>query len=366
MPKTKSRSPTIRQGSTATNVAKLAAELGSPPERIPLHPFGAFRGNEQSYLFDEASLAAIQAQLDDRGVDFVVDWHHQTLDQEAGLRDDAPAAAWLSGITVEDGYVYGVVSEWTSKAAQAVQEGAYRFISAVFNYDRAGRVLRYHSFGLVNRPGTHHQRRIGLTAAFDSTPDEILEEISEGQAPERDGKEDMDKEFLAALGLAEDATKEQVLEAIKNLQGPAALGAKASEILNLQEAADTPANRGRLMALASQGDMTAELVALTAEVQQLRHGGTSDRAERLVTAALSEGRITAPQKDYWLEQAKRDYAGAQAYLASAPAIVPVAVSLADQVTTKTDTARLEEGQQEILEMMGVDVETFKKYNPKEA
>ena len=289
-----------------------------------------------------------------------MDWHHQTLEQEKGLRDDAPAAAWISDIEVEDGWVYGVVSDWTPKAALAVVEKAYRFVSAVFNYSKDGRVRYYHSFGLVNRPGTHYQRQIGLNAEplelELEPPPQAVEEMNEEEK-----EEEMDerlKALLTALGLAEDATQEQASEALSALQGQAALGAQTAEIVGLTEAADTPENRGRLMSLAQTGDTTAELASLTAELEEVR----GDRAERLVTQALTSGKITAPQKDYWLGQAKRDYAGAQAYLSSAPQVVPVDQSLADAVKPDTQTAALEQGQEDVNRLLGLSVDTFKKYN----
>ena len=352
-----SRASPERQAVLTTNIAKLSAD-GHPPDRIPIHPYGSFRGNHKDFVFDEQSLAAIRTQKEDRGVEWVVDWHHQTLAQEEGLRDDAPAAAWISDIEVEDGWVYGVVSEWTPKAAQAVVDREMGYVSAVFNYSKDGRVLRYHSFGLVNRPGTHYQRRIGLSEVELELepPPQAVEETNEEEK-----EEEMDerlKALLAALGLAEDATQEQATEALSALQGQAALGAQTAEIVGLTEAADTPENRGRLMSLAQTGDTTAELASLTAELEEVR----GDRAERLVTQALTSGKITAPQKDYWLGQAKRDYAGAQAYLSSAPQVVPVDQSLADAVKPDTATAALEQGQENINNLLGVNIETFRKYN----
>ncbi len=165
------------------------------------------------------------------------------------------------------------------------------------------------------------------------------------------------KALLTALGLAEDATQEQATEALSALQSQAALGTQTAQIVGLSEASDTPENRGRLMSLAQTGDTTAELASLTAELEEVR----GDRAERLVTQALGSGKITAPQKEYWLGQAKRDYAGAQAYLSNAPQVVPME-SLADEVKPDTKTAALEQGQEDINKLLGVDTEQFRRYN----
>lgn len=117
----RARSPT--RGMTLEQVA--LADEAILPERVPLHPFGRFQGNGKTYLFDERSLELVKAQLTERGHPFVVDWHHQTLDVEAGERDDAPAALWIKDVEVADGYVYGVVESWTPKAAERVLAKEY-------------------------------------------------------------------------------------------------------------------------------------------------------------------------------------------------------------------------------------------------
>lgn len=417
-------SPEPAQAVLSTKITALAAE-GGAPTRIPLHPFGPFRGNHKDFLFDEASLAAIRRQKEDRGVDLVVDWHHQTLAQEEGKRDDAPAAAWVGDVVVEGDYVYGVIADWTPKASLAVANKEYRYISAVFNYDaKTGRVLSYHSFGLLNRPGTHHQRPVALAALSDEVHgatdqraelsvsfgdiyrllsdalretfgDEAwLEEVFDDHVvfnqngalwsvryrleddridllgagvrvkkdyvpvPEENPMDERLRALLAALGLTEDATQEQVTAALSALQGQAALGAQTAQIVGLSEATDTPENRGQLMALASAADTTAELASLTAQLEEVQ----GDRAERLVTQALSSGRITAPQREYWLGQAKRDFAGAQAYLTAAPQIVPVDQNLADAVKPDAQTAALEQGQENINALLGLSTETYLKHN----
>lgn len=340
---------TMRQAVLTTDVAKLS-ENGEPPRRIPLHPFGDFRGNGKDFVFDDVSLEAIRAQQADRGVDWVLDWHHQTLQQEEGLRDDAPAAGWIADVVVEGGWVYGIVSDWTPKAALAVVEKAYRFVSAVFRYDSEGRVRYYHSFGLVNRPGTHYQRQIGLSA----------EDIELETSPPEEKEEEMDerlKALLTALGLAEDATQEQITATLSELQGQAALGQHAAEVAGLESAANTAENRGRLISLASAKDSVAEVASLASQLESLQ----STRVDTLIAQALSDGKITPPNVDFWRKQANRDYAGTQAALAAQPRLVPLE-SLATKVADDKKTAALEEGQENINQLLGVSTEQFLKFN----
>jgi phage I-like protein len=398
-----------------------ALDADTLPRRIPLNPFGTFKGNGKTYVFDDKSLAAAKAALAESGVRLVVDWHHQTLDVESGKRETAKAAAWISDLEVDNGYVYGVVEEWTELAADMVRKKEYRYTSPVFWHDKDGWVGYYHSAALTNRPGTYGQRPIGLEAfdrrtSLERSFSEVHRMLAQALAQafggrevwpvevfdthlifEREGGElfradyriegdevilgneftpvqrafvpkpakeasmnPILKAMLEALGLPEDADQQTALEALKTLQGQAALAAQAKEHLGLASLEDTPENRGRLMALSQLADQSAQIAALTAEIQELREGTTHDRAERLVRAALEAGKITAAQQAFWLDRATEDYDAAKAYLESAPAVVPVDVDLSRK--PKDGQAALEADQEKINHLLGLDKDTFLKHN----
>ena len=68
--------------STPTFSGTLRAALAEAPSRIPLHPFGEFVGNGTVFLYDQESLQAALRDQAERGVPWVLDFHHQ--DREGG------------------------------------------------------------------------------------------------------------------------------------------------------------------------------------------------------------------------------------------------------------------------------------------
>lgn len=54
-------------------------DVGGAPEVISVLPFGHVVSQKGEFDVDEESLAAMKAQIAERGVDLVVDYEHQTL-----------------------------------------------------------------------------------------------------------------------------------------------------------------------------------------------------------------------------------------------------------------------------------------------
>lgn len=67
-------------------------DVGGAPEVISVLPFGHVVSQKGEFDVDEESLAAMKAQIAERGVDLVVDYEHQTL-----TGDRAPAAGMGQG-----------------------------------------------------------------------------------------------------------------------------------------------------------------------------------------------------------------------------------------------------------------------------
>ncbi len=86
--------------------------------------------------------------------DLVIDYEHQTLNTEKNGQP-APAAGWFkSDIEWRDGSGLWIRANWTKRAADHIRSGEYRFLSAVFTYDKkTGIPQSLHSAALVNRAG---------------------------------------------------------------------------------------------------------------------------------------------------------------------------------------------------------------------
>ena len=98
-------------------------DVGGAPEVISVLPFGHVVSQKGEFDVDEESLAAMKAQIAERGVDLVVDYEHQTL-----TGDRAPAAGWVKELFAEDGHIKARV-EWTLPAKQYLENKEYRYLS---------------------------------------------------------------------------------------------------------------------------------------------------------------------------------------------------------------------------------------------
>ncbi|WP_051298708.1 phage protease [Marinobacterium litorale] len=103
----------------------------------------------------EKLIQDVQARVND----LVVDYEHQTLLSEENGKP-APAAGWFKEIEWREGSGLWIKPTWTPRAKGYIQNGEYRYLSAVFPYDKkTGVPVSLHSAALVNKPGLD-----GLTA----------------------------------------------------------------------------------------------------------------------------------------------------------------------------------------------------------
>ena len=98
--------------------------------------------------------------------DLVIDYEHQTLHKEMNGQP-APAAGWFkSGMEWRERSGLWILPKWTQKAAEYIRQGEYRFLSAVFTYDKkTGIPQSLHSAALVNRAGLDGMQAITSLSA---------------------------------------------------------------------------------------------------------------------------------------------------------------------------------------------------------
>lgn len=188
--------------------SELTLVDGEAPARIKLLPIGEIqmRDGRGPYLVaDKAHAERIVAATRDwlGSADMMFDYDHQALyAPRPGVGGQAIAAGWIKtdSITAEDDGIYATV-EWTEVAASRLKAREYRYVSPAFMAAKAdGRVIHLKNAALVN---------IG---AID------LPAIAAGLSGEED---DMNLSAIAAaLGLAADATVEQIAAAIGELKKP--------------------------------------------------------------------------------------------------------------------------------------------------
>lgn len=143
----------------STFVARCTTQpLNAPASEFRLMPAGMFTASDGRpyglpgwFLNREAALTIIRLAAA-RVSDFVIDYEHQSLNTQKNGQP-APAAGWFKRLDWREGDgLYVTDARWTARAAQMISAREYRFISPVFHYDPAGRVLDVINAALTNNP----------------------------------------------------------------------------------------------------------------------------------------------------------------------------------------------------------------------
>lgn len=274
-------------GVSGACVALCAADDGEPLDWIKLMPMGRFGGVDgrggwvvESLAHAEEIVAASKPR--DGSRDPVVDYDHQT--DLAAVKDvggTAPAAGWIVEMQARDDGIYGRV-DWTERARAALKAREYRYFSPVFPHSKStGRVMAILRGGLTNKPNLE----LGALASEAETPN---------------GDSDLDKTKVAqALGLGEDATEDQVLEAITGLKTAGAGFATVAQAAGLAEDA-APGDVVTALQADKGGKSDDLVVSLQAEVNQLKADRAKEQAETKVDAAIEAGKIAPAARETFI------------------------------------------------------------------
>lgn len=287
--------------------AATTIEISDAGNRVQLFPAGVFRAvdgrpHDAPHWFMDATLA--QALIDAaaaKKVPYCFDYEHQTLHAQKNGQP-APAAGWFSRLEWEEGVgLFAVDVTWTDKARDMINAGEYRFISPLFNYDSAGNVRLLINAALTNTPALDDMEALTAAASQlitgENTVDELLEQLR------------------WMLNLPISATKEDVLAELKKLaerlsvgEGTAATSVSLFALLDnndqkiaalsakLDAASDQPASNEPDPTQYTPNDVVKELRETVAALSQKLN---NNETEQLITAALSDGRLTAGADEQW-------------------------------------------------------------------
>ena len=333
-------------------------DVGGAPELISILPLGHVVSQKGEFDVDAESFEAMKAQIAQRGVDLVVDYEHQTLTGER-----APAAGWVKELLLEDGQIKARV-EWTLPAKQYLENKEYRYLSPVITVRKAdSKATGLHSLALTNTPAIE-----GMTPIVNS------QHFKGGQ-----NNMDIIKELAKLLGLGEDATEEQVVEAFKacvaenkslkeqpggdgKTQPPAepenVVANKAvCELLGLKAGAPTEDVTAAIMEL--KGGIVGG-VNLALELKALKQREAERDADAAVELALKSGKITPAQQEWAREYALTAPKGFKAFVEKAPQVVPLdEIAGGSTVALKGD--KPDEATMLVCKQLGIDAEDVKKY-----
>ena len=330
-------------------------ELTGAPETISVLPLGHVVSSKGEFDVDEESFRAMKAQIAQRGVDLVVDYEHQTL---KGV--EAPAAGWVKELKLEDGFIKALV-EWTSRGAEYLKNREYRYLSPVVNVRKAdSKATGLHSLALTNTPAI-----VGMTAIVNSDNFEGGQNIM-----------DIIKKIAQLLGLGENATEEQIEEALeaciaenkalKEGQQPPAddkvVANKAvCELLGLKAGAAADDVTAKIMELKGG---TIDGVNVVEELKALKAQNAQRDADEAVTLALKAGKIAPAQKEWALSYALSDPKGFASFAEKAPQVVPMGEIVAGE-TKALKSDQIDEATMVACKQLGVSVDDVKKFGMKE-
>lgn len=344
---------------TETAIAAAVAVLddqGKVRTNFQIMPFGdPFFGRDGRgpyRLVDEAHAQAVihSTKAIQRGTQLFVDYDHQSV-LAVPKGGTAKAAGWVKGLSVEADGIHAEV-EWTKPALAALEAGEYRYVSPHFRFAQAdGRITRLINVGLTNSPNLD----LAAIAAADMAP-------SNGEPANM-------KSIASALGLAEDASEEEILAAIKDMMEKST--AQSAQLTALDK---TLGNVRLTVGLAEDADGAAIAAAITEKVAAFDPTQFVPRASydaltktirddaeksaiAAVDQAVADGKVPPAQRGWALDLVKKDQASFHSFIAGA---APFAAG--DTITDKPEGANkataLTEQEAIACEMTGMSAEDF--------
>lgn len=362
MAKGKSGADHLAYGAGAIAIASAAGQDGAAPKVIQLFAMGANRsrnGKPPIVRVDDRAHAdrIVEATLAwHSGNPIVVDYDHQSVfGARAGVGGRAPASGWMTRVYADDAGVFAEV-DWTDAAAASLAAGEYKFLSPVFTHDRQGRPL------------------VLINAALTNTPSLDLAAVASALSTE-EGSASMNFSAIAkALGLGEDASEEEILRAIANLNGGAAtmtaiasaLGAAADADLvaaatALKEKADSIGNPdpAKFVPIESVAELQTSVQSLTASLGALQ----ADKRKAKIDAAQAAGSL--PPALVAHATAITDEAQLDAFLGALPTSGLGKPAIADPAALNAE-GKLTDEQLALCSSMGWDPEAYLAQLKKEA
>lgn len=311
------------------------------PETIKILPLGNVKSRKGPFMVDEIGFNEMLEYFKDRQLDVVVDYEHQTLEGT-----EAPAAGWIKNIELTDEGVMAQV-EWTDKAKEYLANKEYRYLSpVVFKRKSDDRAIVLHSVALTNTPAIDGMEPIINSLDFNLEGGEEMEFL---------------KQIAKLLGLAEDSTEEQIIEAIKKMMEASKNNGEAETVANkevltalgLAEGASVDDVKGKIIALKNPAGYVS-----VDEFNKLKEKVQKKESDDLVGMALSSGKITPAQKEWAEEMALKDPNGFKKFVDTAPQVVPL-----DTINTETKKKVKVDSDVEmsVNKQLGLSQEDIEKY-----
>lgn len=264
-------------------VVSLAGAGGEPVREFRLLPFGRVSldrplAGRDTFEFLPRHARSAVAWFERVGRKLAVDYEHQSLDAAARTDGLRPAAGWIGGLEVREDGLWATNVQWTSRAAELLRSGEYRYFSPVIYWtdESYSDVAALGPVALTNDPALHKVPALAAGRGH------------EGKG-RRAGPVDGSKTPGHGPGFRDHRPDTQEVDA---------------------------------EAIAPETVTVEALMAARREVETLREALRKRDADAFVARGEQLGKIVAATRDDWREDYLRDALAAEARLDRAPVILP--------------------------------------------
>lgn len=281
-----------------------------------------------------------------------IDYEHST-EIKAPNGEPAPAAGWIVAMEVRDGAVWGQC-EWNPNGISSLTNHEYKYLSPAFEHTKSGVITKIVSSALTNRPAldmpelAHSismcmvEKRDGKWVVLSESGDMLGEHDTEEEAEKQlqaieaskhsskgsasAQEKPMDPKLLSLLGLAADATVDQVIKAITEIKDSSSK--TASELKASQDALATArAVTPSLDKFVPRSDFDAALARASAaekQIQDEKKAAHDKAVNDEVDAACVAKKITPASKDFYLSTcaSEEGLTKFREFIKGAPVVVP--------------------------------------------
>lgn len=312
--------------------------------RIHLTPYGRFypadgRDEQGGWYVDDTNGYLLADELNARKVDAMIDYEHKTLRAQE-FAEPNPAAGWFKKTEYISGQGLFVDVKWTDKAREQIKSGEYRYISPLFLADSSGRVVKIVNAALTNTPACHEiAEAYALSSDFIQYQEanypmlKLLQQLFD--APNATEAEMVAK--LTALSAAKGDSKVALSAVYDELKS------QDAKVVSLSAQVNNP-DPTKYVAL-------AQMQAVQAELNKERAERNAEKANALITTALSEGKLLPAQKEWAENLAKTDLNALSAYLNATP-VNPAFGENQSKAEPKGNVVSLSADEKEAARIMG--------------
>lgn len=304
---------------------------------------------------DYEALAAASLGEGDR---LVLDECHST-DLAAPKGHSAPARGWIVELQARADGIWGLV-EWTGTGRQLRADKAYRGISPAILHTKDKKIVGIARASLVNVPNLK-----GLTALHQKeTSMNFRELLIELLKLDKDAD---DAAIEAALRKAmEGAGQEADVEtAVQSALAP------IRQQLQLEDGADIAATITALQAAGNDDRQTeiitslqGQLTAVSTQLAEMQTDQALQAATRFVDNAIAEGRVgVKPQRDLYIAMHQENPQRTETLIGAMAKVG--GISLHAQRDVPARTAELDDADRQVIALMGIDPEEYKKVRAQE-